>query len=83
MPRTRAPLFYERQVVGWITEPKVDMWFTYGRWEPADTPLATVFVEAVHAGHEPTVKIGPLPGMEALAMSLADEIMEVRSIPTS
>ena len=73
-------LYYEGHMVGWITEPKADMFHFYGGWKPADSPVTNAFVEAVQAGCDPTVVIGSLTGSKAYALALEDEIIEMRSV---
>jgi hypothetical protein len=81
-PKERGvPLFHATRVVGWISNRVVDMFFTHGHWEQADTAAAAAFVEAVNAGHEPVVAFDPLSGPKLLAVSLESEIMELRVVP--
>jgi hypothetical protein len=80
----RIPVYYRRQLVGFIEEPTVDMFWFYGRWRPAKGAEATaLFLQAIESGEEPGVGLSQPSVIDAYAMGLSDGIIEVRHIPSA
>jgi hypothetical protein len=52
------PIRWNNVVVGWLCEPKVDMFHLYGRWRSAPERLSAQFLAAVSTGDEVTVTVG-------------------------
>jgi hypothetical protein len=59
--RDRKPRFvivWRGHAVGFICEPRVEMWEIYGRWDPIPGEHTQQFLRAVAASEEETVSVG-------------------------
>jgi hypothetical protein len=59
----RDPVIWEGEVVGWMENRRVDMWFHYGRWIPENTPATERFLEAIRTRDEAKVLLGTAKGV--------------------
>jgi hypothetical protein len=58
MKRNRFMVFWRDRLVGFIGEPKVEMFEIYGEWEPISSEDTNRFLAAVAESEEETVFVG-------------------------
>ncbi len=58
-----AALFWEGSVVGYVQGIRVENWFNYGKWVPAETDKAERFLNAIRETGEAVVLLGDDKGV--------------------
>jgi hypothetical protein len=85
----RLAVAWEGQVVGYMVNPRPDMFFLYGAWVPVDGLATDRFLRTLQAcvadGEDLLVDLiqpdGNAPAMSVLLTHMPDEQIEVRLIP--
>ncbi len=80
MPKERIllKLSFENEVIGFLENPKTDLWFRLGKWLPLDKKATEKFLKAIERDGEARVL---LDGEEGLVVNLPNQEINVMMWP--
>ncbi|GIH97628.1 WD40 repeat domain-containing protein [Planobispora siamensis] len=76
-----VPVYYRKQLVGFIEDSTVDNFRTYGRWRAVASEQTTLFLRAVAATAEPTIGVGEAGRLPGYVTGIEDGWIEVVTVP--
>ncbi|GII05357.1 hypothetical protein [Planobispora takensis] len=75
------PVYYRKQLVGFIEDSAVDNFRTYGRWRAVASEQATLFLRAVAATEEPVIGVGQAGQIPGYVTGIEDGWIEIVTVP--